>query len=678
MNPKISIIVIGYNVEDYIENCLESILFQSFDDFEVIFVNDGSKDRTLEIALKFKDQIKVIDKENGGIVSARKAGVEVAQGEYIVFVDGDDWVNTDLLKNLYSPIVDDSHLDIVFSDFFYQESDGSFRKEESNSSGINVYNDYDFFEGILLEKIDHHMFPKLYKREFILKAGYLGYPEVTMAEDWLTNAFFGLFKPRVFFSDTINYFYRFNKNSVLRKGGDKILEQIETLNYMDDFFKRSCEFDYDMQMNYVWFAYARYFLVENTESSVKKKIVKAYKGKHIDYKHNEYCIYSIRNLKKISKLKFKIELSMPFLITSVDYAYDAAKKIRNFCKKLFVKPLDQFDDSYIDLYSDKKIFLIGSSDRSNIGDQAIAMSEMKMLKDEFEEYSICEITGDTFRKRRQELKTLIHENDIIFISGGGFLGDLWPEEDDMVNAVLEDYPNNKIIILPQTMYFYDQVDSPLLRKKMEHYINHRKLYLTARDKRTYDLFSRYFEKQKIGLFPDMALYLDLDLDVNCNPSNEVMLCMRKDKERTLLKSDETEISKRINDRGLNVIYGSTLAKGKHNGDVLLANRKSAIKSKLNEFSKCKFVITDRLHGMILSTLAGTPCIVFDNLSGKVSGVYKLWMKHFETILFCNNKNDIEILIDNILNMKHFRYSADYLEIERKNFITFIKNAIGEY
>lgn len=676
MNPKISIIVIGYNVEDYIENCLESILFQSFDDFEVIFVNDGSKDRTLEIALKFKDQIKVIDKENGGIVSARKAGVEVAQGEYIVFVDGDDWVNTDLLKNLYSPIVDDSHLDIVFSDFFYQESDGSFRKEESNSSGINVYNDYDFFEGIMLEKIDHHMFPKLYKREFILKAGYLDYPEVTMAEDWLTNAFFGLFKPNVFFSDSINYFYRFNKESVLRKGGNKLLEQIRTLDYMNQFLKQNCEFDYNLQMDYVWFAYVRFFLLENTESSVKREIVRTYKAKHIKYGDNEYCVDSIRCISKVAKLKLKIEIKIPNLIPIVDCIYDMARKIRDNYKQSSVRVLDQFDDSFIDLYSDKRIFLIGTSDRSNIGDQAIAMSEMKMLRDEFEEYSICEITGDTFRKRRQKLKTFIRENDIIFISGGGFLGDLWPEEDDMVNAVLEDYPNNKIIILPQTMYFYDQVDSPLLRKKMEHYINHRKLYLTARDKRTYDLFSRYFEKQKIGLFPDMALYLDLD--VNGNPSNEVMLCMRKDKERTLLKSDETEISKRINDRGLNVIYGSTLAKGKHNGDILLANRKNAIKSKLNEFSKCKFVVTDRLHGMILATLAGTPCIVFDNLSGKVSGVYKLWMKHFETILFCNNKNDIEILIDNILNMKHFRYSADYLEIERKNFITFIKNAIGEY
>lgn len=676
MNPKISIIVIGYNIQNYIENCLNSVLFQTFDDYEVIFVNDGSKDHTLEMAYKFCDKIKIVDKTNGGIVSARKAGVKVAQGRFVTFVDGDDWVNTDFLKNLYMPLVDNPDLDIVCSNFFYQECDGTFRKEESNSLSLNSCDDYNFFEGIMLEKIDHHLFPKLYKREFILKAGYLDYPEVTMAEDWLTNAFFGLFKPNVFFSDSINYFYRFNKESVLRKGGNKLLEQIRTLDYMNQFLKQNCEFDYNLQMDYVWFAYVRFFLLENTESSVKREIVRTYKAKHIKYGDNEYCVDSIRCISKVAKLKLKIEIKIPNLIPIVDCIYDMARKIRDNYKQSSVRVLDQFDDSFIDLYSDKRIFLIGTSDRSNIGDQAIAMSEMKMLRDEFEEYSICEITGDTFRKRRQKLKTFIRENDIIFISGGGFLGDLWPEENDMVNAVLEDYPNNKIIILPQTMYFYDQVDSPLLRKKMEHYINHRKLYLTARDKRTYDLFSRYFEKQKIGLFPDMALYLDLD--VNCNPSNEVMLCMRKDKERTLLKSDETEISKRINDRGLNVIYGSTLAKGKHNGDILLANRKNAIKSKLNEFSKCKFVVTDRLHGMILATLAGTPCIVFDNLSGKVSGVYKLWMKHFETILFCNNKNDIEILIDNILNMKHFRYSADYLEIERKNFITFIKNAIGEY
>lgn len=245
----------------------------------------------------------------------------------------------------------------------------------------------------------------------------------------------------------------------------------------------------------------------------------------------------------------------------------------------------------------------------------------------------------------------------------------------MVNAVLEDYSENKIIVLPQTIYFYDEVDSPLLRKKLENYTKHKSLYLTARDKKTFEFYERYFEKSKIGLFPDMALYLDEEIKENSN--NEVLICIRDDKERVISKDDEMYILSVLKAKGLRAFYGSTLTDGIHNGDIKLCDRGSAIKSKLVEFSKARFIITDRLHGMILATIAGTPCIVFDNLSKKVSGVYELWLKDLETILFCYNKDEIENLINKITKIEHFKYSAEYLNEEKEKFVNFIINAIGD-
>lgn len=683
MNPKISIIVIGYNIQNYIENCIESVLCQSFKDYDVIFVNDGSKDKTLEIASKFKEKIQIVDKTNEGIVSARKAGLKTAKGKYVTFVDGDDWLNTDFLKNLYEPILLNQNLDIVCSDFYFQEADESFRKEASHNSSRTTCGGYEFYDGIMLEEIDHHMFPKLYRKDFILKAGYLDYPNVTMGEDWITNAFFGLFKPDVYFSDTINYFYRFNTGSVLRKGGQKLLEQIKTLSYMEEYFREKCKFDYVQKMEYVWFAYVRSYVLANTESIVKREIIQAFKQKHIDYKNNEYCLNSINYLGKKEKLKLYIELSIPALIPSVDYIYDMAKKIRDHYVDnnniKFEKSLEPLYDSYIELLrqdnNDKKIYLIGTSDRSNIGDHAIALSEVRLLKENFSDYSMLEITGDTFRNRRQVIKEIIKKDDIIFITGGGFLGDLWPDEEYMVNAVLEDYPENKVIVFPQTVYFYDEADSPFLREKLHNYINHKNLYLMARDEKTYDFYSKYFEKQKIALFPDMALYLEEN--VKGSQTNDVMICLRGDKERTISKDDKIAILNILKAKGLNVSYGSTLANGVHNGDITLPNREAAIKLKLNEFSEPRFVITDRLHGMVLSTLAGTPCIVFDNLSKKVSGVYDLWMKDIKTILFCDYTNNIGEIIDNALSIKHFKYSPDYLREEKESFVNFIKKAIGD-
>ena len=104
MNPEISIIVPVYNVEKYLKRCIDSILNQSFTDFELILVDDGSTDNSGEIIDEYaiKDErIKVIHKENGGLSSARNVGIEYSKGNYIAFVDSDDYINKNMYKILY-------------------------------------------------------------------------------------------------------------------------------------------------------------------------------------------------------------------------------------------------------------------------------------------------------------------------------------------------------------------------------------------------------------------------------------------------------------------------------------------------------------------------------------------------------------------------------------------------
>ena len=103
--PKISIIVPVYNVEPYIRRCIDSILSQTFKDFELILVDDGSPDRCGEICEEYAirdSRIKVIYKENGGQLSARNRGLDIAQGDYIGFVDSDDWIDEDMYEILYN------------------------------------------------------------------------------------------------------------------------------------------------------------------------------------------------------------------------------------------------------------------------------------------------------------------------------------------------------------------------------------------------------------------------------------------------------------------------------------------------------------------------------------------------------------------------------------------------
>ena len=118
-NPTVSVIIPVYNAQDGIKQCLDSLLNQSFTDFEIILLNDGSTDNSLEVIKKYaavNDFIRVIDKENEGVAKTRNKGIQLANGKYIVFIDNDDFVDSDYLERFYNAI-DQEQLDIVLGGY---------------------------------------------------------------------------------------------------------------------------------------------------------------------------------------------------------------------------------------------------------------------------------------------------------------------------------------------------------------------------------------------------------------------------------------------------------------------------------------------------------------------------------------------------------------------------------
>lgn len=117
MLPKVSVVVPIYNVEKYLNQCVDSLLNQTLKDIEIILVDDGTRDNSGIIADKYRskfDNVKVIHQDNGGLGPARNTGIENATGEYIAFVDGDDWVQADMYEKLYK-IAKKNDCDIVVS-----------------------------------------------------------------------------------------------------------------------------------------------------------------------------------------------------------------------------------------------------------------------------------------------------------------------------------------------------------------------------------------------------------------------------------------------------------------------------------------------------------------------------------------------------------------------------------
>lgn len=126
MDYIITIVVPIYNVEEYLEECIESILRQSYKDYEVILVDDGSTDQSGSLAERYaesRNHFTVLHKENGGISSARNMGIQRAQGKYICFVDADDILQEDYLQQLYLA-AEQKDADMVFCDYYETDQNG--------------------------------------------------------------------------------------------------------------------------------------------------------------------------------------------------------------------------------------------------------------------------------------------------------------------------------------------------------------------------------------------------------------------------------------------------------------------------------------------------------------------------------------------------------------------------
>ena len=151
----ISLIIPVYNVENYLRQCLDSIINQTLKEIEIICINDGSTDSSKQILEEYalKDErIKIINQKNKGAGAARNSGIDAATGEYIGFVDSDDWVNLDAFEKLYNKITREN-VDIVFSRYNYVFEDGRIQHSPNHFGEVNEIKINSIDENLELLKI---------------------------------------------------------------------------------------------------------------------------------------------------------------------------------------------------------------------------------------------------------------------------------------------------------------------------------------------------------------------------------------------------------------------------------------------------------------------------------------------------------------------------------------------
>lgn len=235
---KLSIIIPIYNMESYIERCLDSVLSQSIFEIEVICINDGSSDNTKKILEKYvekDDRVKLIDKDkNEGLVAARQSGVCVAKGKYIGFVDGDDWVERDMFENLYR-CAQQYEADLVTSGYFYE---GAYITEHIDSVETKLYTGKEMSyirEKTILDLqnrdvgIRTSLCCKLFERERLKKAQLVVPQVITISEDKACLLAFMLTAERVYVLHKSFYHYIKNTNSMVNTKDYDYLSKVQNI-----------------------------------------------------------------------------------------------------------------------------------------------------------------------------------------------------------------------------------------------------------------------------------------------------------------------------------------------------------------------------------------------------------------------------------------------------------------
>ena len=214
-----SIIICNYNNEKYLPKCIRSVIDQSFSDWELIFVDDGSTDNSIGICRRFASRdsrIKLVQKENGGLTSARLAGLDAAEGDYIAFLDSDDWMDKDFLRESYSIIKERAVDMVVFSYSRVFDSIGLLKSRHGLPSSVCGYHSHESFINKLYVQslysfnpaIPVFLWGKCYSKSLLSRAN-LHNEGVFMGEDRVWNLDLFLLAESVFISDYHAWCYRY-------------------------------------------------------------------------------------------------------------------------------------------------------------------------------------------------------------------------------------------------------------------------------------------------------------------------------------------------------------------------------------------------------------------------------------------------------------------------------------
>lgn len=671
MAKLVSIIIPIFNVATYLDKCVESARTQTYPNVEILLVDDGSTDACPEICdewAKRDCRIKVIHKSNGGLSDARNAGLNAATGEYIYFLDGDDYIEKNLLETVVPYL--NSGASLVSFRYYKERSDGIREPVDYRVGEYVVCNDQErlelITEQVLSGKIGWEAWSRIYVRSVIAENAIRFADNKTIfAEDLYFMLCYCAHVDRLVALPDYLYHYIIRDNSIMADNRGRLnvgrfnrLSK-EVLNYYLNKDNGSPLVKNYRRIHFLIFFHQRH------------DVLKAGSG---NGKENRAII-----LQNIEDKTFFFDLLHQFLeneswrpdwadkreveevISLIKYLMDGNylwHRIRNrllynsFHKIAAAQKAERLATRGIpehrDLSDKPAIIVLGTEEFGNIGDHQINESMIDFLHNCCPHNHIIEITAKEYYSLKESLKRFVCDNDLIVFAGGGNIGDVYPVAHNIKIDAIETWKNNWKIIFPQTLYFTKTDGGKnCLAKTITAFSKEKKVILFTREGVSFEKGKDAFDCEQY-LCPDIVLSSPFAEEKE--GQGNVLLCFRRDLEKNIPDSVQKEIEEYL------LVYNAPIKKTdlQLEGHVSREDRAWVTKEALRKWNNAQLVITDRLHGMVFAAITGTPCVVFSNYNHKVKGTYE-WIKYLPYIRYVETVDEAKACIPELLDMKECRY-----------------------
>lgn len=329
---KISVIIPCYNIEKYVDRCLDSVLNQTLRDIEVIVINDGSTDKTEE---KIKDRInknskvKFINRDfNIGLIETRKEGFKLSNSEYVLFLDGDDFIEYNSLEILYNKAKEENSDIVMYKSNMFLDGNKSEFKVFDSKEIKNIENDP--LKELFLRKIAPGIVFKFIKRDFIIKNNVKFPSQISYAEDLALTSSIFMNKCKLSFIEDKLYNYCRRSDSITKSKNDKVFEIEKAFDFIKELLIKQNiyeQYKYEYEYCLFWHLFLYRQNMYYDDIKIHKRLFNIYKSKSIDLEKNKYLTTLLESDSTLNKMMKLYDIN--YYVGRI-YQYFRNKKIKKF------------------------------------------------------------------------------------------------------------------------------------------------------------------------------------------------------------------------------------------------------------------------------------------------------------------------------------------------------------